>query len=114
MGRWLARAALVALCLLLALALRPLASFGDGWGEPAASLFAGFVFALLALAAEYVLRSRDIWTVAGAAIGVLVGGLVGVVVVMILPDGSGALATAPLRPFLYLIALYAGGFAGAR
>ncbi len=114
MSRWLARGALVAMCLLLALALRPAAAFGDTWAGPFGSLLAGLAFALAALAAEQVLRTRDIWTVAGAALGVLVGGLVGVVVVRILPEGSGGLATAPLRPFVYLIALYAGGFAGAR
>jgi uncharacterized protein YacL len=36
------------------------------------------------------------------------------VVVRVLPEGATGFPTAALRPFVYLVALYAGGFGGAR
>ncbi len=114
MGRWFTRAALVLVALLLGLTLRPLAYLGDGWRGPLPGLLAGLAFAAAALAAEQFLRARDIWTAAGGALGVLIGGLVGAVVVRVLPEGAAGLEISALRPFVYLVALYAGGVGGAR
>jgi uncharacterized protein YacL len=114
MGRWFTRATIVLVALLLGLALRPLASLGDAWGGPLPNLLAGLIFGGAALASEQFLRSWDIWTAAGGALGVLIGGLVGAVVVRILPDGTAGFPTSQLRPFVYLVALYAGGIGGAR
>lgn len=114
MGRWTARGLLLAVALLLGLALRPLAPLGGGWSDAAPNVLAGLAFALSALAVESALRSWNVWKMAGGALGVLLGGLVGVVVVRILPEGSQAFPTAALRPFVYLVALYAGGVGGIR
>lgn len=110
MGHWLARAALIAIALLLSLALRPLSSIGGIWQQPFPNLIAGIVFSLAALAAERAMRTWDIWTAAGGALGVLVGGLVSLVLVRMLPEVyAGA-----LRPFVYLVSVYAGMMGGAR
>jgi uncharacterized protein YacL len=114
MGRWFARATVILVALLLGLALRPLASFGEGWEGPLPSLLGGLAFGAAALAAEHLLRAWDIWAAAGGALGLLIGGLVGVVAVRVLPEGSAGLPTFALRPFVYLVALYAGGVGGAR
>ena len=114
MGRWLARATMILVALLLGLALRPLSSLGEGWEGPLPSLAAGLAFGAAALAAEHLLRAWDIWAAAGGALGLLIGGLVGVVVVRVLPEGTAGFPAAALRPFVYLVALYAGGVGGAR
>jgi uncharacterized protein YacL len=114
MGRWFARAAMVAVSLLLGLALRPLAPLGDAWQGALPNLLAGLAFGVAALASEQILRAWDIWAAAGGALGLLIGGLVGVVAVRVLPEGAAGFPTAALRPFVYLVALYAGGFGGAR
>ncbi len=114
MGRWLARGTLVVLTLLLAVTLRPLAPFGDAWREVLPNALAGGLFALAALGAERALLAWDIWTAAGGALGVLLGGLVGAVLVRVLPEGSPAFPAPSLRPFVYLVTLYAGGVGGAR
>jgi uncharacterized protein YacL len=114
MGRWFTRAAMILVALLLGLALKPLASIGEGWRGPLPSLLAGLAFAAAALAAEQLLRARNIWTAAGGALGVLIGGLVGAVVVRVLPEGTAGIEITALRPFVYLVSLYAGGVGGAR
>ncbi len=114
MGRWLARATMIVLALLLGLALRPLASLGEGWRGPLPNLLAGLFFGAAALAAEQFLRSWDIFTAAGGALGLLIGGLLGLVVVRVLPEGTPGFPAMALRPFVYLVALYAGGVGGAR
>jgi uncharacterized protein YacL len=114
MGRWIARAILLVVALLIAVASHPLEMFGDGWSGTLPSLLAGLLFALVALALERALQVLNIWTAAGGALGVLVGGLVGAVLVRILPDTAHGAPVAPLRPFVYLLALYAGGVGGSR
>jgi uncharacterized protein YacL len=114
MGRWFTRATMVLVAMLLGLALRPLAALGDVWSGPLRNLAAGLAFGLAALAAEQFLRTWNIWTATGGALGVLVGGLVGAVAVRVLPDVTAGFPAAALRPFVYLVALYAGGVGGAR
>ncbi len=114
MSRWFIRAALVIVAVLLALTLKPLSPFGPRWEGAALNLLAGLAFAAVALATEHLLQSWDIWKSAGGALGVLVGGLVGVVLVRLLPEGIPGVPMAPVRPFVYLVTLYAGGVGGSR
>ncbi len=114
MARWIARATLISLALILALALRPLAALGGVWTGVLPNLALGALFAALALAAEQIVRAGTPWTAAGTVAGVLVGGLLASILSRLLPEGTSSFSARELRPFVYLVVVYAAAVVGAR
>ena len=114
MARFAVRGILILLSVLLALALRPLGMLGGPWTGGPANILVGLAFAGLALAAELAVRVGSDLAVAGSVAGVLVGGLLAVILSRLLPDASSGFSAAALRPFLYLVAVYAAGVAGSK
>ncbi len=109
MARWIARAALIALALVLAALLRPLAPAGGPWAEIPRNVMLGALVVLLALGLELAMRAVSPWAAAGAAAGAALGGWAAASWARVLPREVPAIV-----PFVSLVAVYAFAIAGAR
>lgn len=114
MARWIPRAALIVLSIMLGILFRPFGYVFPGIAGAFVGAAIGLAFALAALGVEAWLRAGSLWSALGAAGGVVVGGLAASTLSRLLPSDARPAWLFSLLPFVKLAALYLGAVSGAR
>lgn len=117
LGKMILRAIVVIISFYLAFTFDPFTYFGFvPWSTFILNLVLGFLLSLIILSFEWKLKVMDVKVLLGAIIGFIIGAWFATIINRLLPGSlfSAGMPLAFIRPFLYLLFLYAGLLLGAK